>query len=440
MSKASFFRQSGWMILASSAAGLFMFAVHKSASAMPKSEYGVFGTLLQVLNQMTIPAVGLQLSFAQMTVDAVAANRPAKLRGALRAVMLGTFVLWLLMAVPTLVFQGWITAEYKIHNPAALWVTLMLGLASLWSPIILGTLQGLQNFLWLGWAFMLNGLTRLILVTVIVLVLGWAAAGAMFGAVLGMVISMAIGVWQTRDYWHGSAERFEWVPWLKRLLPLTIGFGGVLYMMSLDMIVVQRFFPEQETGYYAAAGMIGRAIYFFTAPLTAVMFPKVVDSAARSERTNVLFLALGATALMGGGAALFCSVFPSLPLRMVYNPSYLKIAPLVPVFAWCMLPLPLSSVLINNLLARTKFAVVPWLALLAVAFYFALSHSAASAASALHEYNPWLDQTFSRSVVPGDFVPVVKTLGLFSSLMLGICLFFTWRARAKPAVPGAAHA
>lgn len=420
MSKSSFFRQSGWMMLASTAAGLCMFAVHKAAGAMPKSEYGVFITLLQVLNQMTIPAVGLQLSFAQMTVDSVAANRPEKLRGALRAVMLGTFAVWLLMAVPTLVFQHWITIEYKINNPAAIWVTLLLGLASLWSPIILGTVQGRQNFLWLGWAFMLNGLTRLVAVTVIVVVLGWAAAGAMFGAVLGMVISMVIGVWQTREYWQGPAEPFEWVPWLKRLLPLTFGFGGVLYMMSLDMIVVQRYFPAQETGYYGAAGMIGRAIYFFTAPLTSVMFPKIVDSAARSEKSNVLFLALGATALMGAGAALFCTFFPEVPLRLVYNESFLKIAPLVPVFAWSMLPLTLSSVLINNLLARSKFAVVPWLALLAVGYYFALSHAAQGVTQG------------SASIGPQDFVPVVRTLGTFASLMMAICLFFTWQGRAKP--------
>ena len=203
------------------------------------------------------------------------------------------------------------------------------------------------------------------------------------------------------------------------MLPLTLGFGGVLYMMSLDMIVVQRYFPAQETGYYGAAGMIGRAIYFFTAPLTAVMFPKIVDSAARSEKSNVLFLALGATALMGAGAASFCTFFPEVPLRLVYNPSFLKIAPLVPVFAWCMLPLTLSSVLINNLLARSKYAVVPWLVLLAVGYYFALNHAAQGVTQG------------SASIGPQDFVPVVRTLGIFASLMMTICLFFTWRGRAK---------
>ena len=58
------------------------------------------------------------------------------------------------------------------------------------------------------------------------------------------------------------------------------------------------------TGYYAAAGMIGRALVFLTAPMTQVMFPKVAQSAARSEKSNAALLALGATALIGAGAAL----------------------------------------------------------------------------------------------------------------------------------------
>src|SRR5512135_2464245 len=123
-------------------------------------------------------------------------------------------------------------------------------------------------------------------------------------------------------------------------------------MMSVDMTVVQYFFPEIMTGYYAAAGMIGRALVFLTAPLTQVMFPKVAESAARSEKSNAAMLALGATALIGAGAALGCTLLPSLPLRIVYDASYVRIAWLVPWFAWCMVPLTLGSVLVNNLLAR----------------------------------------------------------------------------------------
>jgi O-antigen/teichoic acid export membrane protein len=344
----------------------------------------------------------------------------------------GSFILWLAISVPIVVFQDQIVTNYKIGNPVALWLTLLLGLASLWAPMIYGTLQGMQDFLWFGWAYIVNGLARLAIVAFVVLLLGGYAAGAISGALLGMGVAIAIGVWRTWRYWIGPAQHFEWIPWIKRLLPLTLGFGVVIYMMSLDMIAVQRFYPDSETGFYGAAGMVGRAIYFFTAPLAAVMFPKVVQSAAKSEKTDVLMLALGVTALMGAGAALGCTVLPRLPLLIVFGPEYLKIAPLVPAFAWCMVPLTLSSVLINNLLAREKHGVVPWLMAIAAVYFFAVHHVAELHGTVLRTSDPWLDQVLVRDAIAADFAPVVKTLGFFNILMLAVCLLFTWLERHKP--------
>ena len=53
MSKLTFFRQSGWLVIATLAGGVFFYAVHIFASKMPSSEYGVFNALLQVLGQFT---------------------------------------------------------------------------------------------------------------------------------------------------------------------------------------------------------------------------------------------------------------------------------------------------------------------------------------------------------------------------------------------------
>ena len=412
MSKFTFFRQSGWMILASTVSGALMYGVHKAAGKMPTEEYGVFTTLLQILNQMAIPAAGLQLTFVHQAVSAETDAERARLTGTMRALMKGTFLLWALMAAVALIFRSALLNRFQIVNPAALWITLLLGLASLWSPIILGVLQGRQNFLWLGWANMLNGLTRLVSVSVIVLLLGGWAAGGMTGALLGMMVAVGIGLWQTSDLWRGPATPFAWTPWLKRMVPITLGFGAVTFMLTQDMLVVQEFFPRKETGYYGAAGMIGRALYFFPAPVASVLFPKLVQSAARAQKTSVLAQAVGATAILGVGSAIFCTLFPTLPLRLVYDESFLKVGPLVPLFAWCILPLILSGVLVNNLLARERFAAVPFLVAVAAGYYITLQFR--------HD----------------SFETVIRTLGLFSSLLLAVCLFFSWReGRASNPAP-----
>jgi O-antigen/teichoic acid export membrane protein len=414
MTRFTFFRQSGWMAFASGVFGCLMVVVHKAAKQMG-AEYGVFTTLLLVVSQTAIPGVGLQLTFVQQTVKDLDAGRRAELNGALRALLWGTLLVWGVLAALLYFFQEDLLTNYKIANPAALWVTLAAGLFSLWSPMLLGILQGRQNFLWFGWATMLNGVARFGAIGVLVLVLGTKAAGAMFAVLLGLMVSTGIAAWQIRDLWRSDIARFAWGPWLKRVLPITLGMGALTYMLTQDGIVVQRFFEEEETGFYQAAGIIGRALYFFTMPLTQVLFPKLVQSSVRAEKTSVLAQALGATLLMGGGAALVCTWFPKLPLWILYDPSFYKVAPLVPLFGWCVLPLTMSTVLVNNLLARQRFAVVPWLVLVAIGYGTTLHHR------------------------HGSFEQVIHTLGFFSLLLLVGCAAFTWwgahRAAKERPVP-----
>ena len=71
--RASFFRQSGWMMIATVTGGMFMTAVHLLSKAMPASQYGEFGALLSVA--MFIPAMPLQMVLAEQTARARALHR-----------------------------------------------------------------------------------------------------------------------------------------------------------------------------------------------------------------------------------------------------------------------------------------------------------------------------------------------------------------------------
>jgi O-antigen/teichoic acid export membrane protein len=414
---AAFFRQSGWMMFATILGGVFMYAVHAVAGPplQAKGEYGVFFTLLQLFNLMQIPAIGLQTIFAQQTVMAANDQSLRQLTAAIRVVALATFLIWLVMGGVLLGLRDQLVILWKISNPAALWVTALIGLCSMWLPINLGVLQGRQDFLWLGWAVILNGAGRFLSITVIVLLLGGCAAGAMTGALIGVLVAMGIAVWHARDVWLGPQAPFDWRAWFARVLPLTLGLGASMFMMSADTIVVQSLFDRKDTGLYNAAGMIGRALVFLTAPLMTVMFPKVARSAMHAEKTSVLGQALGATTLLGGLAALGCTILPTLPLRLVYrDPTFLQIAPLVPWFAWCMLPLTLANVLINSLLARLHYCAVPWLALVAAGYGLTLL---------------LLSPTLLKVEQAQAFRLVVQVLGGFGLLLVAVAAWFTWRPR-----------
>ena len=408
------------MALATSMGGVFMVLVHTPASMkLPQAEYGVFLTLLQVMNLMLIPAIGLQTVVAQQTAAAVTDTQQAQLSTTVRRLLLGTFLVWVVMALGLVACRHHLLATLKITNPAALWLTLAIGLAMLWGPILQGILQGRQNFLWLGSLQILSGCTRLVGVLLIVWCLGGYAAGAVGAAWLGFAAAVLVAGWLTRRTWLGPGEPAAWRGWLRRVVPLTLGLAVAQFMMAADQVLVQSIFDRDVTALYGAAGMMGRALVFFTGALVAVMFPKVVRSVARAERTEVSALALGAAALAGGIAALVCTLAPELPLRILKR-EYWVSAPLIPWFVWCMLPLTLATVLINNLLARDRFAVVPWLVMVAVAYGVALFVRVPE---------------FRQAAQFEAFRMIVRTLGGFSLLLLAVAAWFTWGHRASTSAP-----
>lgn len=409
--KSTFFRQSGWMMIATVGSGVLMSMVHVFSKKIPANEYAAMGTLIQLLNWMAIPALGLQMVFAQQTSAVITEHQKRQLVGTMRAVTLGTFCIWLVMVLVTFFERDNFVAMLKLSNPAALWVTVLMALGMLWLPIFQGLLQGRQNFLWLGWLVIFNGIGRVFIAGLIVFVFAGLAAGIMVGALIGTVAALAVALCQTADLWREPSDGFDAGPWLKRVLPLTLGFGASQFLFSADALVVQSYLGNDGAAApYVFGGTLARAIVLFTGPLAAVMFPKLVHSAARAQKTNIMGLTLIGTAVLSILAAIGLTFTAPLLIRLGSTPDNLSIIPLIPLFAFSMVPLGVANVLLNNLMAHSRFKVVPALVVLVIGYWIALQHH--------HD----------------SFKAVIQTFGLFTLLFLAICACFTWVIDGKKAL------
>jgi hypothetical protein len=238
----------------------------------------------------------------------------------------------------------------------------------------------------------------------------------------GLGVAMTYALWKAKP-----TVSFHWKKWLTEAAPLTFGLGSVLLMSSIDMPFVQGLFNDaKSTALYSGAMLTGYAILQFIAPVALVMFARVAQSVARAERTDTLGMTLAATILFGAIAAIGCTILPQLPLRLMYfkNPQMLLAAPLVPWFAWALLPLTVANVLVQNILARARFEAVPWLCLVPALYAAALCVQA---------------QGFLKMAPMSAFIRVIATLGVAS---LVLCLVAAWFSRGGTAVtvsdPGSA--
>ncbi len=406
------------MLIATAVSGGLMSLVHNSAGRIGKDQYGLFTALLDTLLLLSIPAGGVQGVFAQMSASAVTESQRRDLRAAVFGVLRASLGLGAVLGVVLVLGQGGLMRAWKSDGTAILWMTLATAMTWLWSPVFAGVLQGRQDFFWLGNLSMMSGFSRLTAVTLAVVVGGSMATGAMAGVLAGSLITLVIAAWVLRGVLCGEGGGvFDLVGWVKRLLPMTFGLAAGSVMLSFDTPFMRGALDSANLGamdLYAAAGRIGRALVMFTMPMSLVLFPRVARSAATGEDTGVLRLALGATLGTGLMAALACTLMPELPLRILYagQPGFLRASPLVPWFAWSMLPLTAAYTLVNSLVARGRFAAVPWLVAVALGYVAAL----------------FLQRAHLGRVPPMEaFRQVLLTLGFFSTLLLAVAAFFSMR-------------
>jgi O-antigen/teichoic acid export membrane protein len=403
------------MVISTFAGGMLMALVHTVARKMGAEEYSTFVTLLRLLIIMGIPTAALQTIFARQAAAVTNDAEERELIASVRAVMLGAFLVWLVCAAAVLAGTQPLSRLLKISNPWALYFTLVICLTGLWIPLAKGVLQGRHRFLGLGWLQISDGVGRFGVMLLAILAFGGKAAAAMFAAVVGQVATILIGAWLTHSVWSvRPAVAFNWQKWLGEALPLTLGLGTVLMMSSIDMLFVQGLFTDtRQTALYGGAMLTGFAIIQFIAPVALVMFARVAKSVARSEGSGSLGLTLWATILFGALAGVGCTILPRLPLRLMYfsNPEMWKAAPLVPWFAWALLPLTVANVLVQNILARARFRAVFWLVLVPPIYTAALCLQAPSLAR----------------MAPFDaFTRIIQTLGVAST---ALCLVAAWFSR-----------
>jgi hypothetical protein len=407
---AAFFRQSGWLMIAAIAGGALTWGVHFLNKTIPDSEYATFGVLLMVAG--CLPTMPLQMVFAQQSALALATNRTRQLSNLIRLACLWAFILWALGATAVFVFRKQIVAGWHLPNELGLWVTLALLLVSLWAPMFGGLLQGRQDFFWMGWVSIIGGAARLVGAVFFVMALGLGAAGMMAGALIGIFLTVVIPVWRTRDLWREKPEPFDRMGVLRQVLPLMFGFGACQFMFTSDTMFATAYFDGEQMKPYVVAGTLSRALLWLVLPMASVMFPKLVQSRVKSEKNNLFNLVVLGTAVLSICGALGLWLVGPLVVRFVAHAGDVAATmKLIPWYASAMIPLALANVMVNDLLARARFGVVPFMVLLAVAYGFTL---------------PWMLNHF-----PGRIEVVLQTLGAFNLLLFAICAWFIWGVKEK---------
>ena len=337
-------------------------------------EYATFSALRDALGLLTIPVIGMQTAFAQLAARETGPNAPRILSGALRSQIRLLSLYWFGLALCCLLLKGSLVARFHLGDPLKLWLALGAGWLMLTTPAFFGVIQGKQEFHRYALAKIGSDAGICLGVALAVAFIRPDATGAMGGLALGMAAGFSVSWYLTRKDWLTSPAPFQLSTLMRSFVPLTAGIGVINYMFTADSLRVQEYFTE-GTDAYNQARTVGRTVVFLVTPVTLAMFPSIARSVARSEKSNVLGQALAATGIVGCAAALACTLVPDLPLKILFPQSDRSASvQMVPLFAWAFLPLAISSVLLNSLLAQGRYGVVPCMILVPVSYSLVLKY------------------------------------------------------------------
>ncbi len=111
--------------------------------------------------------------------------------------------------------------------------------------------------------------------------------------------------------------------------PATVSIFGLTSLITVDIILVKHFFSPDMAGIYAILSLIGKIIYYLTAPIGTVMFPLIVQKYTRGEDFRKdFFLALFLVTLPSIFLIIFYSLFPNLIVSIFkkdLNPSFIHL-------------------------------------------------------------------------------------------------------------------
>jgi O-antigen/teichoic acid export membrane protein len=430
-SKSNFVRQSAWLAATTLLTGGFMIGAQLVGATMGREQFEIFGTMLRLFLVLGIPSSGLQVVFAHQAAAAVTPEAQRQLAGTLRGVLPAIFALWLVMLLATLFWHDELVRQLKLGDGRVLWPTLGVVLTWLTLPVFRGLLQGRQDFGALGWVGLLDGFGRVVVTAAIVLLLHGHAAGAMGGALVGQLFSLGVAVWSTREVWRWSGPtNVAWREWFRRMLPYTLGAGGLIVLANFDLVFLKAAIPEAQAErfglgqLYQPAAMIGFALTQITVPLAMVMFPKIARSAATGAKSDALAITLAGTALLGALSWLGVLLLPKLPLQILFfrTPASWAAAPMVPWCVFAMLAFALANVLVTHQLARARFAVVPAVLVVALVFVGTLG---------------WLAPRLPTMEPLAAYRAVAGVVGGFNLLLLALAAWLTWGRSAKTPAPTA---
>lgn len=301
------------------------------------ANYGILISLISLTALITIPASSVSPTIIRFSAIYFAKNEP----GIVKEFFIKIFKLCLGIGVITslvlIVFNQNIAHFFQIKDPLLIILIAIAVLISFVSILNISLLQAKLAFNFMSFSTFMGFILKL-MIGVILVRLGFSVAGAMIAVLMSSVIPYILSFIPLRFIFQVKENKTKSIK-IPDLFsygaPAALALFGISALISTDVMLVKHFYSPEEAGVYAAGlSLIGRVIFFATAPIATVLFPLVVQRHTKGENYSKLF---GLAVLLVVVPSLFITafyfLFPNFVIQIIVRQTvYQQVASLLGIF------------------------------------------------------------------------------------------------------------
>src|SRR5258708_889163 len=334
----------------------FLFNVFMSRN-LSVADYGTLASLISMISLSMVVAGSAVPLIVKFSAEYIAKKQTDLLRGFVFQLTTYYFLAGIVSFLFFLLFPSQIGKFFNIHNNMLI---VLAGVAIFFvyiGTVNAGVLQAKLSFTFLSIISFVGTLTKF-LSGVLFVMTGLGVIGSVWAFLSSLIIPYFLSflplLFLFKDRIRGPKVN------VKELFlyggPSAVAMFGLTSFVTTDIILTKHFFSPHDAGIYAGLSLVGRVIFFLSAPIATVMFPLVVQRHAKKENYHNIFrLSLLLVLIPSIFLNMFYIFFPEFAINFfIKKKEYLQIANLIGLFGIYITIYSLISVFTNFFLSIKK--------------------------------------------------------------------------------------
>ncbi len=355
-----------------------LFNLFMSRNLLPE-DYGVLISAISLITLVGIPVGAL----TPMIVNFAGAHFAKKDYSSVKTFSLKIIKALLIVSIITLFyfmfFADQIGRFLKIDRNIIVIIGITIGFAYI-GVVSGGLLQAKLAFKFISFVNVISLFSKL-LVGVILFFLGFGVKGAIWAVFISVILPIIFGFFYLRFVFLTKSinlYKFSFNSILPYGVPSAITLLGITSLISTDILLVKHYFDPVQAGIYSGLSLVGKVIFFFTAPIGSVMFPLIIKKHAKKENYNNTFkMAIVMVFVPSVFISIFYFLYPRFAIIFfIKNEAYLSASSLLGLFGVFIAIYSLISLFVYYFLSikKTNIYISVLLAAIAQVFLIILYH------------------------------------------------------------------